>query len=356
MVLQPMINKRMVWIGMVGVALLLAGCSLFGGGSGQLAAEEDGLATTTPPPTWTPVTLAPTLSSGTLPPTVPSTPMGGEITPTPGGGLGPTPLPPPTEIPLATATPEGGAQEGQTPLPPPSSGPGITMSPQMGEPGDTVVVNGTGFAPSDKITLYWADTPQGGLGSPYYELTADPNGSFEIGLIVLPANRWPGGAPKEGDDIWLVAQSEALGNAYRYYVQYLYVKRINPVTSLVLLYANTDFGYEIRVPNLWTWSWVEDDTSDVRFQSPGGVGKGFVLVINGTDVGAAISTVMSREFPGQTYSTAGGAAGTVPATRVTTSNGNVALFAPANGRVYVISFVDDTGKASDNIMSSFKLK
>ena len=351
-------DKRIATAILTALPLLLAGCSLLGGAASP-AAEPTLTPTATSQPTPTQIALAPTLAQGPLaPPTLtvgPGTPTTEGVQ----GGQAPTALPQPTQIAPATATAEGsaaGATPGETSAAPAaSSGPGITLSPQLGEPGETVVVNGSGFAPNSHISFYWTHKPNDALGKVYYETDADDNGAFQIGLIVLPANRWPGGPPtKQGDDIWLVVTSDAQP-FYRYYAQYMYLPRTGQNT-LVLKYTNTDYGYSIGAPNGWTWSWQGDDTTDVRFQSPSGSGKGFVRVVASADVNAVIASVMAQEFAGQTYTTATGSAGTVPATRVTASNGRVAFFAVANGRTYVISFVGDDGKPQETIMGSFNLK
>jgi hypothetical protein len=351
-------DKRIATAILTALPLLLAGCSLLGGAASP-AVEPTLTPTATAQPTATLVALAPTLAQGPIsPPTLTPSQTPGPGTPTAEGvqgGQAPTALPQPTQIAPATATAEGSAAGETSAAPAASSGPGITLSPQLGEPGETVVVNGSGFAPNSHISFYWTHKPNDALGKVYYETDADDNGAFQIGLIVLPGDRWPGGPPtKQGDDIWLVATSDAQP-FYRYYAQYLYLPRTGQNT-LVLKYTNTDYGYSIGAPNGWTWSWQGDDTTDVRFQSPSGSGKGFVRVVASADVNAVIASVMGQEFAGQTYTTATGSAGTVPATRVTASNGRVAFFAVANGRTYVISFVGDDGKPQETIMGSFKLK
>jgi hypothetical protein len=61
----------------------------------------------------------------------------------------------------------------------------------------------------------------------YYELDADENGHFSVGLIVPPADKWPGGAPKERDLFQLQARSEAMGENY-VFANFTYVKRFSP--------------------------------------------------------------------------------------------------------------------------------
>ncbi len=336
-------------------ALTLSGCALLGAGGQQSAdANLEGNATATPPPTWTPITLAPTLSVGTLaPPTLTPSPTGaGGAAPTPSSTpeRGPTPLPEPTQITPATATPEGtaGAQTA-------GSEPNMVISPQLGEPGDTVLVTISNFPPSSTVAFYWEPECRAPRQALYYEDKINEQGQLEIGLIVLPAERWPGGPPKEGDSIWLVAKSETGGGLFRC-AEFVYVPRYGAGTTLVLTYTNADYSYSIKVPNAWTWSWVGDDTSDVRFKSPSGAGKGFVRVVNGTDVNAILSEVMAAEFPGQSYTTSDATLGSYPGTQATTNNGVTVLFIPRNGRIYVLSFVGDNGQPASAIMASFQLQ
>lgn len=334
-------------------ALALSGCALLGAGS-QQPADEAVTATATPPPTWTPITLAPTLSVGTLaPPTLTPSPTGaGGAAPTPSSTpeRGPTPLPEPTQITPATATPEGTAGT-QTA----GNEPNMVISPQLGEPSDTVLVTVSNFPPSSTVAFYWEPECRAPRQALYYEDETDEQGRLEIGLIVLPAERWPGAPPEEGDAIWLVAKSDVGGGLFRC-AEFVYLPRYSAGTTLVLTYTNTDYGYSIKVPNAWEWSWVGDDTSDVRFKSPSGAGKGFVRVINGTDVNAILPEVMAAEFPGQSYTTGDATIGSYPGTQASTGSGTIVLFIPRNGRIYVLSFVGDSGQPASNIMASFQLQ
>jgi hypothetical protein len=350
--------KKLVFpVLVVFVLLALSGCALFGAG-GDEAAGEGAAASATPPPTWTPVTLAPTLSVGTMaPPTLTPSPTGQVTateapaeTPTPeAGSQGPTPLPEPTEIAVMTptpATPEPGSAV---------AGPNLLISPQMGEPRDIVLVTVSGFPPSSAVGFYWEPECRLPQTQVYYEDQTNAQGTLEFGLIVLPAERWPAAPPEEGDAIWLVANSDMGDGLYRC-IEFLYLKRFDAGTSLVLAYTNEDYGYSIMLPNAWEWSWVEDDTSDVRFNAPSGPAKGFVRVISGTDVAAIIPGVMSAEVPGQTYSTANVSIGAYPGTQAAAANGVIVLFIPSNGRIYVISFTDASGQPENNIMASLRLK
>ena len=326
--------------------LVLSGCGLFGG---QTTQEPPTLTPTSPLPTLPPVTLAPTLPQVTLaPPT---------LTPSPTDNLAPTALPAPTEIVPLTPTPQGAEGQAASGTPAPASalgGPGISINPQLGEPGETIVVTGSGFPPNSTITLHWGPV-NGPIGPVYWEVQSDATGAFTVGLIVLPADRWPGGAPREGDFLQLRATSPNMGGAY-YWANFRYVKRFNPVTSLVQTYTNEEYGYAIDLPNGWRWSWDENEgTDDVRFTAPSGVGKGFILVLSASSAGAVIPSVMSAEFPGQTYTTAEATLGAYPGTSATTANGRTVWFIPRGGRVYVLSFTDDNGQFYLIIASSFRL-
>ncbi len=328
------------------LALVLAGC-----GGGQVAPDASGDATATPPATLTPVTLAPTLAPGGLNTLSPPT-----LTPSPEGNLAPTALPAPTQIVPQTPTPEAKAAGGETTPAAPAPGglgPGISLNPALGEPGEIIIVDGEGFGPSDHVTLHWAK-PDGPTGPVYYELEADAQGAFNIGLIIPPADKWPGGPPQEMDYIQLRAFSDTLGDFY-YWANFRYVKRFEPGVSLVLTYKNTDYGYQISVPNAWTWTWEGDDTSNVRFKAPSGSAKGFIRVVNGTNVNAAIQSIMAVEAPGQNYNTGDVPAGKYPGTQVTASQGLVVWFIPSKGRIYAISFTNEAGQMDTNIASSFTL-
>lgn len=327
-------------------ALALMGCAVFGGAAQE--ATEVAATTPTSPPTIA-ITLAPTLP--------PESAGGGAASPAApeGGGstsLAPTPLPPPTQI--GAGTP-GAVGTGTATIAPPAggSGDGISIDPQLGEPGEIIVVNGSGFAPSEKVSLHWAK-PDGPTGPVYYELTTDESGNFNVGLIVPPAESWPGGAPKEGDYIQLRAKSASLGDFY-YWANFRYIKRFNPVTSLVQTYTNSTYGYAIDLPNAWTWSWKGDDTSDVRFYAPSPQkGWGFIRVLNTGNVQSAIDTIMAAEFSGQTYTKKDIGAGKYPGTEIKTSGGTVVWFVPSGSRTYVLTFTDNEGKFYQLVAASFR--
>lgn len=260
-------------------------------------------------------------------------------------------MPEPTEIAAATATPEGSS----TARPAGGSEPNMVISPQLGEPRDTVLVTVSNYPPSSALEFYWEPECRWPQGEPYYEDEVDEQGKLEIGLIVLPAARWPDAPPEEGDSIWLIAQSDVGGGLFRC-AEFVYLARYNAGTTLVLTYTNTDYGYSIKVPNAWEWSWVGDDTSDVRFKSPSGAGKGFVRVISGMDVNAILPGVMAAEFPGRNYTTGDVTVGSYSGTQATTDNGTIVLFIPHNGRTYALSFVGDSGQPTSTIMASFRLQ
>lgn len=350
--MRKSIGSQALFLTMV---LILSGCSLLGGGQGAEATEQAAEVEAGPTATATPLALAPTLMAGS--PTSEPTAMAAEGETAAGG---PTPLPDPTQIGAATATPEAesGGTEGSEGEDSPavntgSSGPGITIVPQLGEPLDVVVVNGTGFEPNEKITFHWG-APNGSTGPEYYAMTTDENGNFEIGLKVPPADRWPNSPPKERDLLQLRVFSESLGENY-YWANFTYIPRINAITSLVQTYENDDYDYTISIPNQWTWSWVEDDTSDVRFDSPG-AGSGFVRVETGTNTSALIPAIMSQEFSGQSYTTRSISAGKYQGTETVLDSGRVVQFIPSGGQTYILSFVNDNGAPDTNIHGSFTLK
>lgn len=287
------------------------------------------------------ITLAPTLPPVTTVQTViPIT-----ATPTVDAALAPTEMPAPTQIVPATAA----ADTTGTPAAP--VGPGITLNPAVGEPGETILVNGSGFAASAHVTLHWG--PVGGPHGPvYWELDVDANGSFSVGLIVPPANKWPGGSAKERDLFQLQVRSETMDDNY-VFANFTYVKRFVPETSLVLAYANQTYGYKLDLPN--NWKWDDADTANVRFTAPSGGAKGFVRTLTGSDVDAAIQTVMAAEAAGQTYSSGAGSVGVNTSTQVTAANGLVVHFISSGSRVYAVSFTDGSGKFFTLIASSFRL-
>jgi hypothetical protein len=324
---------------------LLTGCNLTGALQGP--APADGTLTPTPTlPAATPATLAPTLPPAGVntlaPPTL-----------TPGG---PTPLPPPTQIGAPTTTPAATA-EGGTPAPSApntnvASGPGISLNPALGEAGDIVIVDGGGFEPGENVVLHWGP-PDGDTGPEYWTVEADANGDFTVGLIVPPADRWPGGNPHERDLLQLRATSESLGDFY-YWANFTYVERFDPVTSLTQTFDNPDWDYSIDLPDGWTWSWVEDLTDNVRFSSPYGSGNGFIRVAQTTNVNSAISAVISAE--GLTASsTEQGVLGNFPGTKVTGTSGRIVWFIPARSRVYAVSIVDDAGQFYNIVASTFRV-
>lgn len=332
--------KRSVFL-ILALSVMLSGCNLFNLG-GQPATDETPAAEAATPAIPTPATLAPTLDTALSTPT--ATPTGAS------GDLAPTPIPPPTEI--APPTVEG--EEGGTPAPatPDISGPGISINPALGEPGEVVHVDGDGFGPYAAVTLHWC-APDGPTGPVYWDEMADENGSFEVDLIVPPAAQWPGGAPKEGDMLQLRAKSEKLGDYY-YWANFTYVKRFIPAETLVQTYTNTDYGYAIDLPNAWTWSWEEDDTSDVRFLSPSAKGRGFIRVVNTSDMGAAVSAVMAAEATGQSYTTEQKQLGAHTGVEAKAGNGLIVWFISHGGRIYALSFTKDNGEFHAIIASSFR--
>lgn len=336
--------KRATIVGLsIGLALALGGCALLGGAQSAEGEDADAILVL---PTATPLALAPTLPVETpIPPTPTPTPTE-EPTPT---SQAPTPLPEPTRIGATTATP-GGDEAGGSQA---SGAPGISIRPQLGEPGDIVMVDGSGFKPGVPVTLHWA-APDGETGPVYYEIETDERGNFQVGLIVLPADRWPGGPPAERDVLQLRALAEELAGHY-YYADFTHIPRVGQ-TTLVLTYTNAKYGYEVTVPNGWEWDWQGDDPVNVRFESGSGSGSGFVRVLSGTDVTAIIQRVMGEEFPGEGYTTGNMTTGSYPGTQVTANNGRVVQFIPSGGRTYALSFTNDNGQFSLAIAGSFKLK
>jgi hypothetical protein len=346
------------------LVFVLVGCGALGGDDATQAADEGSAAGAAPTATSTPLALAPTLAGDTAP-----TPTQAVDEPENGDGEGespaeepsggPTPLPEPTQIGAPTATPEDSEEEeaeGEATEAPVvntgSTGPGITIAPQLGEPLDVVVVNGSGFEPNEEVTFHWGK-PNGKTGPEYWSMETDDNGNFQVGLKVLPADRWPGGPPEERDLLQLRVFAESLGEDY-YFANFTYIPRVNSITSLVQTYTNDEYGYSISIPNLWTWSWVEDDTTDVRFDSPN-AGTGFVRVEAGTNVSGLISTVMAQEFSGQNYTTRSISAGKYPGTEALLDSGRVVQFIPSDGQTYILSFINDNGKYDTNIHGSFTL-
>ncbi len=333
-------KTKAVWIVTSVLAIMLTGCALFA------PQEADLVGDVTP-------TRPVTLPTATLPILAPTLPPASEETASPPPeeqtAAAPTPLPEPTQI----APPTG---EAETPLVPNidvGSGPGISLSEQLGQPGETVVVIGSGFPPLRRVTLHWGPV-EGPLGPLAAETVADAEGSFEISLVVPESAQWPGGSADELESIQLRAKSETWADTEYFWTNFRYVIRFNPVSSLVLPYTNTDYGYQVTVPNGWTWSWEEDDTSNVRFTGVG-MGRGFVRVLSGTTVSAAIQTVMAAEAPGQSYTTGSAAYGAYPGTQATAANGLTVVFIERGGRVYALSFTDDNGQFFAAVIASFIL-
>ncbi len=327
--------KKLTWI----AALILTGCNLAVALQGPQPTDES-LTPTPVLPEATLATLAPTLPTSSdldtlVPPTL-----------TPGG---PTPLPPPTQIGTQPAPDTGGVAPTTGVS---ASGPGISINPALGEPGEVVIVDGSGFEANEEVTLHWG-APDGETGPAYWTVETDANGNFQVGLIVLPADRWPGGNPQERDILQLRATSQSLGDFY-YWANFTYIQRFNPATSLTQTFENPDWDYEIDLPDGWTWSWVEDLTDNVRFASPYGAGNGFIRVVQTTNVNSAISTVLSAE--GLTAASSSQATlGNFPGTEVVTTSGRTVWFIPARSRVYALSFVDDAGQFYTIVASTFQV-
>jgi hypothetical protein len=354
-------TKRTGFMVLVGILMLaLSGCTLINlvgeeGGEEQ-PLEEGAVQPGQPTPT---IELAPTLPPGTVEAGAMSPPT---LTPGAEGeaaadGSAPTAMPAPTEIvPGGEGAAEG--EEGDAPINPESVipvGPGVSISPQLGEPGELVMVDGDGFEPFEEVFLYWT-AQNGTIGDddePYFETQADENGSFSLGLLVLPADQWPNSPPREGDQLQLRAYTKKLGDFY-YWADFMYVKRFDQNTSLVLTYTSDLYGYEVDTLNLWTWN--DEEEENVRFASPSGVGKGFVRVVEGYNIATVIQAVMEVEAPGQTYSTEDKTLGAYQGTEVVAANGLTVWFIPSGNRVYAVSFTDDAGNFSLLMASSFRLK
>lgn len=357
--------KKLSMIPAFALIILLTGCNLLGA-LNTPPTEPPAVETATSAPSPTPVTLAPTLSQNTL---VPIT-----LTPTATGQGGPTALPAPTQIgasasasvtPAAgTAAPVAGTPATSAPTatqPITSITDGIAIDPGLGEPGDLIHVIGKGFAPNEKITFHWnAASLSAATGAEYYSMNVDGLGNFDEYLYVPKADKWPGGAPKERDLLQLRVLAPSLGFNF-VWANFTYVKRFNAGTSMVQLAVIDDFNYEIGLPNGWTWEWQQDDDDDerhqenVRFYNPAGAERGWIRVIETTDVSAAIATVMSLE--GLTVaSSANKTVGNFPGTEVKATNGRVVWFIPARNRVYALSFLDDSGNFYTDIGNTFKVK
>jgi hypothetical protein len=103
----------------------------------------------------------------------------------------------------------------------------MLMNPGIGEPGDVVVVSGSGFVAGEAISMHWnAADLKAPTGPVYFETTADGSGAFSVGLIIPPADKWPGGPPAERSLIQLRITAPSLGFNWLYY-NFTYVKRFN---------------------------------------------------------------------------------------------------------------------------------
>jgi hypothetical protein len=330
----------------IGILLLmlagLTGCNFFGAGT-ETPVPTPAVEATPIPPTPT-LNLAPTLppDQGSIsPPTLTPSPEG---TPAEGENRAPTALPEPTQI------DPGATQSAGTGPIIPVSGPGISIRPDLGEPGETIQVEGSGFDPNIKVTLHWGSI-DGTTGPQATEVTTSSSGSFSLFIQVPPADQWPGGNPKELDYIQLRAK---YNNDFFYFANYRYIVRFNPIVP-VLPFSNTDYGYSITVLNGWTWSWDQDESNDVRFKSPSGGGFGFIQVFQNTSVNAVIPGVMAAEAAGQSYTTASAGVGAYPATQATAGNGLIVYFIPSGSTIYALAFVDDSGANLLSVAGTFRL-
>ena len=173
-----------------------------------------GLGTPLPPKP----TLAPDTPTGAARPVTPTHAPAGSPTPT--QNLAPTPLPAPTQIQPPTAAPTVPGTPGAGGQP---SGPSITLNPAVGEPLDVTIVNGSGWPAKAHIVLAWGPT-KGPFGPSYWELNADGNGAFDVGLKVPPGDSWPGGQPTDRTLLQLRAVSDAVPNFYAW-ANFTYIKR-----------------------------------------------------------------------------------------------------------------------------------
>lgn len=338
--------RRQFLISVVVIVLAVSGCTLLDGG------DQPAVEATLPEPGMgvipTAYNLAPTLAPGaaitaTPAPVEPATGEAG------GDDLAPTPLPEPTQI-VPDVAPTN------APAAAPASGggddsPGIFIAPQLGAAEQVILVSGVNWPPEVKVSLHWAE-PGGETGPVYWEVTTDENGRFEVGLIVPPTDRWPGGEPQDRDLIELRAMTSSLEYQY-YWATYTYIP--TSVSSLVLPFTNPDYPYSISVPNLWTWYWDEEDTTDVRFSSPGGVGYGVVLVIPGSSAESVVPGIMAQEAPGESYTTGDLSTSGYTGVEATTADGTVVQFIQSGGNIYVVSFTDDNGNPAYNILDTFTL-
>ena len=290
------------------------------------------------------------------------------------GGGGPTPLPAPTLIGVDTdggedggegegdggttgdtgGTTDGGGDDADSNIPDPSrdrGGPGISLTPALGEPGETTLVNGSGFAPGETVTLHWGKPGQD-TGPEYWSVEASEQGNFEVGLIVPTSDLWYGGAG-EGDYLELRAVAESLDFNY-FWASFRWIERFDPVETLALEFENPDWDYSITVPFGWTWTWEGEDSHNVRFRSGTGRGEGWIRIATTTNVDAAINAIMDAE--GLTESSREDKVlGNFPGTQVNLADGTYVWFVPARERVYVLYIIDDNGNMFDASMITFKV-
>lgn len=198
-------SKLITWTGPLALLLALAACDLGG---------------VPPKPTLTPEPVNTKPAIAASPSSAPT------LSPTPTENLAPTPLPAPTQIQPPTAAPTDAAATGAAQQ---SAGPVLSMNPAVGEPGDTIIVNGTGWPANAHVVLSWGPT-KGPTGPKYWELDADANGSFNVGLKVPAADKWPGGPPTDRTLFQLRATSDATAPNY-YWANFTYIKRFVPPTK-----------------------------------------------------------------------------------------------------------------------------
>lgn len=281
------------------------------------------------------------IPTATMPPTPTTAPTATNTT------VPPTAIPAPTQIIIPTD------QSGVVVNTGIDEGPGIYLSEEMGEPGETLMVEGRGFDPNVAITFHWSKV-DGPLGARFTEVTSNENGEFSLNVTVPIAANWPGGSAQTGDFIQLRAKQSDWADTEYFWANFRYVERFSPGASLVLLYENDVYDYSVALPNGWKWEWTEDDVSNVRFSGPDG-GSGFSRVVTGA-ASAVIAQVMSLEAPNQAFTSATGTLGSITATRVTAANGLVVLFAEKGGFTYAISFKDSAGNAYNSIINSFRFR
>jgi len=159
-------------------------------------------------------------------------------TPGPTAYLGPTPLPPPTLAQPPDATPTGGAQVGVL------ADPGISIQPQTGEPGDVVMVTGTGWPPNAPVLFHWGP-PTGPTGRLYYKLSADATGAFSVGLIVPPRSEWPTYLPAEFTILQLRATTPSIYGRY-FWASFTYIPRPTPTVNVAKVPTAT-----VTCPTCW---------------------------------------------------------------------------------------------------------